>query len=48
LRWYPGDRPGKAAIVVWSPGLGPQGNSLLGTAALEMLAQRTGWSVFGR
>jgi glutaminase len=39
--------PGKASIAVWSPGLGPQGNSLLGTAALEMLAQRTGWSVFG-
>jgi glutaminase len=39
--------PGKASIAVWSPGLGPTGNSLLGTAALEMLAQRTGWSVFG-
>ena len=39
--------PGKASIAVWSPGLGPTGNSLLGTAALEMLTQRTGWSVFG-
>jgi glutaminase len=39
--------PGKASIAVWAPGLGPTGNSLLGTAALEMLAQRTGWSVFG-
>jgi glutaminase len=39
--------PGKASVAVWSPGLGPTGNSLLGTAALEMLAQRTGWSVFG-
>lgn len=39
--------PGKAAVTVWSPGLDAQGNSLLGTAALEMLAQRTGWSVFG-
>ena len=39
--------PGKASIAVWSPGLNPNGNSLLGSAALEMLAQRTGWSVFG-
>lgn len=39
--------PGKAVISVWSPGLDPSGNSLLGTAALELLTQRTGWSVFG-
>lgn len=39
--------PGKAGIAVWSPGLDQNGNSLLGTAALEMLAHRTGWSVFG-
>ena len=39
--------PGKASIAVWSPGLNQNGNSLLGSAALEMLAQRTGWSVFG-
>ncbi len=39
--------PGKASIAVWSPGLNANGNSLLGTAALEMLAQRTGWSIFG-
>lgn len=39
--------PGHAAIAVWSPGLNAQGNSLLGSVALEMLAQRTGWSVFG-
>lgn len=39
--------PNKAVIAVWSPGLDAIGNSLLGTAALEMLAQRTGWSVFG-
>ncbi|MBK3745219.1 glutaminase [Paraburkholderia aspalathi] len=39
--------PGKASIAVWSPGLNNYGNSLLGTAALELLAQRTGWSVFG-
>lgn len=39
--------PGKAVISVWSPGLDASGNSLLGTAALELLAQHTGWSVFG-
>src|SRR5690349_8372798 len=39
--------PGKASISVWSPGLNENGNSLLGSQALEMLAQRTGWSVFG-
>jgi glutaminase len=38
--------PGRASIAVWSPGLSPQGNSLLGTAALEMLASAMGWSVF--
>ena len=39
--------PGKAAIAVWSPGLNAVGNSLVGTLALEMLAKRTGWSIFG-
>ncbi|WP_342212881.1 glutaminase [Rhizobium sp. CFBP 8762] len=39
--------PGKASIAVWSPGLNDNGNSALGSKALEMLAQRTGWSVFG-
>ncbi|OLP53891.1 glutaminase [Rhizobium rhizosphaerae] len=39
--------PGKASIAVWSPGLNHNGNSLLGSLALEMLAHRTGWSVFG-
>ena len=39
--------PGKASIAVWSPGLDSVGNSKLGTAALERLAQLTGWSVFG-
>jgi glutaminase len=39
--------PGHAAIAVWSPGLNENGNSLLGSLALERLAQRTGWSVFG-
>ena len=39
--------PGKASIAVWSPGLDPVGNSKLGTAALEQLARRMEWSVFG-
>ena len=39
--------PGHASICVWSPGLDRAGNSALGIAALERLAQRTGWSVFG-
>lgn len=39
--------PGKAAIATWSPGLDTVGNSKLGTRALEMLVERTGWNVFG-
>lgn len=39
--------PGRASIAVWSPGLNAQGNSLLGTRAMERLARETGWSVFG-
>lgn len=39
--------PGKAAIAVWSPGLNDNGNSLLGSLALEQLASRAGWNVFG-
>ena len=39
--------PGKASIAVWSPRLDKVGNSHLGSIALEMLTQRTGWSVFG-
>jgi glutaminase len=39
--------PGIASIAVWSPGLNKVGNSQLGAVALEMLAMRTGWSVFG-
>lgn len=39
--------PGKASIAVWSPGLDANGNSHLGAIALEMLAKRMGWSVFG-
>ena len=39
--------PGKASIAVWSPGLDAQGNSVLGSEALEILSQRMQWSVFG-
>ena len=39
--------PGKASIAVWAPGLDPTGNSHLGRVALERLAQKTGWSIFG-
>ncbi|WP_439532690.1 glutaminase [Polymorphobacter sp.] len=38
--------PGRASIAVWSPGLSPQGNSLLGTKALEELSRAMGWNVF--
>ena len=39
--------PGKASIAVWSPGLDRAGNSHLGRIALESLAKRMGWSIFG-
>ena len=39
--------PGKASSAVWSPGLNENGNSLVGSLALELFAERTGWSVFG-
>ena len=39
--------PGKASIAVWSPGLDANGNSHLGKIALEMLAKRMRWSIFG-
>lgn len=39
--------PQRAAIAVWSPGLDKYGNSALGTKAMEHLARRIGWSVFG-
>jgi glutaminase len=39
--------PEQASIAVWSPNLDQHGNSILGVRALEMLAARTGWSVFG-
>ncbi len=38
--------PGKASVAVWSPGLNSNGNSHVGTHALEMLARETGWSIF--
>jgi glutaminase len=39
--------PNIASVAVWAPGLDPNGNSLLGTLALERLAERMDWSVFG-
>ena len=39
--------PGKASIAVWSPGLDANGNSRLGTLALEMLVSKVGWNAFG-
>jgi glutaminase len=39
--------PGKASVVVWSPGLDAAGNSHLGRIALQKLTQRMGWSGFG-
>jgi glutaminase len=39
--------PEVASIAVWSPNLDQHGNSMLGVRALEMLSDRTGWSVFG-
>ncbi|WP_017904789.1 glutaminase B [Pseudomonas asplenii] len=38
--------PGRFTICVWSPELNTAGNSLAGMAALELLSQRIGWSVF--
>ncbi|HYJ52709.1 MAG TPA: glutaminase [Allosphingosinicella sp.] len=38
--------PGKGSIAVWSPALNAAGTSAAGAAALEMLVERTGWSVF--
>ena len=39
--------PGRASAAVWSPGLDAAGNSHLGRIALETLARRMGWSIFG-
>ncbi len=38
--------PHHLAVAVWSPGLNAQGNSLVGTMALEKFAEKTGYSVF--
>jgi len=38
--------PSHLAVAVWSPGLSPQGNSLVGTLALEKFSAKTGLSVF--
>ncbi|MDH0137564.1 glutaminase B [Aeromonas caviae] len=38
--------PGEISICVWSPELNKAGNSLAGTAALELLAERLGRSIF--
>lgn len=38
--------PKKMGIAVWSPGLNAQGNSLVGTKALELFANKTGESIF--
>jgi len=39
--------PGTGAVCVWAPGLNAAGTSLVGSAALERLVERTGWSLFG-
>ena len=38
--------PGRASIAVWSPGLNARGSSMIGSLALERLAEAMGWSVF--
>jgi glutaminase len=38
--------PGQGSIAVWSPALNAAGTSAAGAAALELLVERTGWSVF--
>jgi glutaminase len=38
--------PKTGVVCVWSPGLNGNGNSLVGTAALEALARKTGWNIF--
>ena len=38
--------PGRMALAVWSPGLNTQGNSLVGTKALEIFTTKTGMSIF--
>jgi glutaminase len=38
--------PGEFSVAAWSPRLGPKGNSVLGTRALELLVQHTDSSIF--
>ena len=38
--------PGLASIAVWSPGLNANGNSKLGSIALEKLTRAMNWSIF--
>lgn len=38
--------PGVASVAVWSPGLNENGNSRLGSIALERLARAMNWSIF--
>lgn len=38
--------PGVASMAVWSPGLNANGNSKLGSIALERLAKAMNWSIF--
>jgi len=38
--------PGQMGICVWSPALNKQGNSLVGTRALELFTSKTGLSIF--
>jgi len=38
--------PGVASIAVWSPGLNENGNSRLGSIALEKLTKAMNWSIF--
>ena len=38
--------PKLMGLAVWSPGLNAQGNSLVGTEALELFTTKTGLSVF--
>ncbi len=38
--------PNQLTVAVWSPALNAKGNSLAGTAALELFTTRTGMSVF--
>ena len=38
--------PKQMSICVWSPALGPKGNSLAGMRALELFCQKTGLAIF--